>query len=107
LSAAGCLDSVRGSHAGHKTSLFAQLIFPVPSFAHAFLAAWSPHSVWNAGLVSGNSGAVEGIGKRSDGNNADLRPLQGLGDASPLNQRYETWVTIEGKSFIVAIKIWN
>jgi hypothetical protein len=85
LSAAGCLGSVRGSHAGHKTSLFAQLIFPVPSFAHAFLAAGSFNSVWNADLVSGNPGAVEenASGAR---NKADVRPLHGLGDPSSLKK---------------------
>ena len=63
-SAAGCLGSVRRSHAGHKESLFAQPVFPVPSSARAFLAAGSPASVWNACLVSGNPGAVEEICKR-------------------------------------------
>ena len=86
LSAAGCLGWLRGSHAGHKTSLFAQLIFPVPSFAHAFLAAGSSNSVWYAGLVSSNSSAVERICNRSDGNEAHVCPWHGLGDASSLKK---------------------
>jgi hypothetical protein len=106
LSAVGCLGSLRGSHAGHKTSLLAQLIFPVPSFAHAFLAAGSSNSVWNARLVSGNSSALEEECKSSDGNEANVCPWHGFGDASsPKN--IGNLVTIQGKSFIVAIKIWN
>jgi len=85
-STAGCLGSVRGSHAGHKASLFSQPLFPVPSSARAFLAAGNSTSVWNACLVSGNSSAVEETREKERGERSERVSFPGRPDASSLKK---------------------